>query len=71
MDSEFYYRGDKWKDGIKPHRNGDGPGLWLVISSIYFEVMQDEGFGVEMTVAISLTFMFSWIVLILSNRQTT
>ena len=61
-DSDFYYGGDKWEDGILPHGNGqgngDGPGLWLVISSICFLIMADEGFGVEMDSAISRTLMF-------------
>ena len=56
-DSDEYYGGDKWKDGIKPHGNGqgngDGPGLWDGISSECLNSLREEGYGVEMSASIS------------------
>ena len=59
-DSELSYGGDKWEQ--TPHGMGQGngcaPAVWNAISSPLFEILREEGYGMEIIAPIAATLLF-------------
>ena len=58
-DSTTHYGGEKWESdpsGIC-QGNGAGPAIWAIVSSPLFECLRQKGYGVELTSAITKTYL--------------
>ena len=58
-DAEITYGGDKWS--IDPsgicQGNGAGPAIWALVSSPLFDCLREQGYGANLTSAISRTYI--------------
>ena len=60
-DSELSYGGSQWEQ--TPHGMGQGngcaPAVWNAISSPIFEILREEGYGLELIAPIAATVLHS------------